>query len=115
MSLWAGVVDDLWKLGKPVGKGSPWLGKKVSAGETSDMLLLSGYDKKSVEALSVSDTDLDIEVDIDGTGLWVKYETVKLKANVPFKKTFSDDFCGYWVRVKTSNPSGKISVSFIYE
>lgn len=115
VSLWAGVVDDLWKLGKPVGKGSPWLGKKVSAGETSDMLLLSGYDKKSVEALSVSDTDLDIEVDIDGTGLWVKYETVKLKANVPFKKTFSDDFCGYWVRVKTSNPSGKISVSFIYE
>lgn len=115
LSLWAGVIDDLWKLGKPVGKGSPWICKKVSAGETSDMLLLTGYDKKSVYAVSSSDTDLDIEVDVDGTGLWVKYETIKLKAGIPFEKTFSDDFCGYWVRVKTSNSSEKISVSFIYE
>lgn len=115
LSLWAGVIDDLWKLGKPVGKGSPWICKKVSAGETSDMLLLTGYDKKSVYAVSSFDTDLDIEVDIDGTGLWVKYETIKLKAGIPFEKTFSDDFCGYWVRVKTSNSSEKISVSFIYE
>jgi len=31
-AVWAGVVDDLWGLGKPRGKGGPWNQTKVAAG-----------------------------------------------------------------------------------
>ncbi|MBQ6534935.1 MAG: hypothetical protein IJI37_07160, partial [Opitutales bacterium] len=114
LSLWAGVIDDLWKLGKPVGRGEVWHEKSVSAGEVSDALLLSGFDKKTLRAVSSSDASVDVEVDIDGTGLWVKYATYKLKANSVFEKDFDGDFCGYWVRLRSSNPSEKITAAFIY-
>ncbi len=35
-AVWAGVVDDLWKLGKPRGRGGPWHNTKVQPGEPSD-------------------------------------------------------------------------------
>src|SRR5690606_22588779 len=31
LAIWAGVIDDLWKLGKPVGKGGPWKDSAVKA------------------------------------------------------------------------------------
>ena len=114
-SIWAGVIDDLWKLGKPVGKGSPWLNAKVRAGEVSDKLLLTGYDKKTLRVASTADTTIDIEVDIDGTGLWVKYGSVSVKANQDFKKEFPADFCGYWVRLRALDAVGKLTTTFIYE
>ena len=35
-ALWVGVADDLWKIGKPVGFGGPWLETNVKAGVPSD-------------------------------------------------------------------------------
>ena len=32
VALWAGVIDDLWAMGKPRGKGGPWLNSKAEAG-----------------------------------------------------------------------------------
>jgi hypothetical protein len=46
-ALWAGAVDDLWKLGKARGQGGPWKDAAVKAGEASDPYLLTGYDKKT--------------------------------------------------------------------
>ena len=112
-SLWAGVIDDLWKLGKPVGTGSPWFNAQVGAGEVSDPYLLTGYDKKSIKAISKADTKLDIEVDIDGTGLWVKYGTLELKAGEKLEKDFNDDLQGYWVRFRTSTPT-TLTTTLIY-
>ena len=51
-AVWAGVVDDLWKLGKPRGVGGPWKDTKVNAGETSDPYLMTAFDKKSVQLSS---------------------------------------------------------------
>ena len=113
-ALWAGVIDDLWKLGKPVGIGSPWHGASVAKGETSDPYLLTGYDKKTLKALADSDTELDIEVDVDGTGLWVKYGAVRLEKGKELVKEFGDDLKGYWIRFKSSKPC-KITATLIYE
>lgn len=113
-ALWAGVIDDLWKLGKPVGIGSPWHGASVAKGETSDPYLLTGYDKKTLKALADSDTELDIEVDVDGTGLWVKYGAVRLEKGKELVKEFGDDLKGYWIRFKSSEPC-KITATLIYE
>ena len=46
LGLWFGAIDDLWKLGKPVGVGGPWKHTAVKAGKPSDAYLMTGYDKK---------------------------------------------------------------------
>ena len=48
VSLWFGGIDDLWKLGKPVGEGGPWRNSKVEKDVPSAPYLMTGYDKKSV-------------------------------------------------------------------
>ncbi len=114
-ALWAGVIDDLWTLGKPVGEGGPWHNSAVAAGEVSDPYLLTGYDRKTLRAEADSDTELEIEVDIDGTGLWVKYGSVSLKKGAPFERDFGDALEGYWIRFRSSAPCGKITTTLVYE
>ena len=46
--LWFGSIDDLWKLGKPVGHGGPWMNTLVKSGAMSDPYLMTGYDKKTL-------------------------------------------------------------------
>ena len=76
-ALWAGAIDDLWKLGKPRGQGGPWAATKVSADEKSDPFLMWGYDKRTVK-LSHGEKQpvtFRVELDLDGTGLWVTHKT----------------------------------------
>ena len=39
-AVWAGVIDDLWKMGKPTGRGGPWKNTSVKAREPSDPYLI---------------------------------------------------------------------------
>ena len=34
-AVWAGVIDDLWKMGKPTGEGGPWKNSEVNADRKS--------------------------------------------------------------------------------
>jgi len=97
-AVWAGVVDDLWKLGKPRGIGGPWKDTRVSATQPSDSYLMTGYDKKRVELISSEKAEISLQIDIDGTGLWVPYKSFKLKADQKVKYTFPEGFSAYWVR-----------------
>jgi hypothetical protein len=113
-AIWAGVVDDLWKLGKPRGQGGPWKDSAVKAGVPSDPYLMTAYDKKGVELSAFSDAKITLEVDIDGTELWVPYETFEVKAGEPLKHEFPEGFSAYWVRA-VSNSDTTASVVFTYE
>lgn len=95
-ALWAGAVDDLWSLGKPVGQGGPWLDTKVKAGVPSDPYLMTGYDKKTLTLKSTSPTKITIEVDITGNGDWKTYQSIDLSEE--FTHQFPADFQAYWVR-----------------
>ena len=44
-AVWLGVIDDLWKLGKPTGHGGPWKNTSVKANEPSDPYLIGFYDQ----------------------------------------------------------------------
>ncbi|MGJ8644417.1 MAG: hypothetical protein ACSHX9_13495 [Luteolibacter sp.] len=113
-AVWAGVVDDLWKLGKPRGKGGPWKNTDVKAGVPSDPYLMTAYDKKSVELSASGDAKITLEVDIDGTDLWVPYETFEVKAGETAKHKFPEGFSAYWVRA-ISDSNTEASVVFTYE
>ncbi|MGJ8651178.1 MAG: hypothetical protein ACSHX4_12535 [Opitutaceae bacterium] len=112
--IWAGVVDDLWKLGKPRGQGGPWKNTAVKAGVPSDPYLMTAYDQKSVELSATSASKITLEVDIDGTDLWLPYETFEVKGGETLSHTFPEGFSAYWVRA-ISDRDTNASVTFIYE
>ncbi len=105
-ALWLGVVDDLWKLGKPVGRGGPWLETPVEAGKPSDPYLLTGYDQKTLylSQSGSSKISIDVEVDVTGSGHWTKYKTFEV-SNQEIKFDFPADFAGYWLRFVSSDDS----------
>jgi len=113
-AVWAGVIDDLWKLGKPRGQGGPWKNTVVKANVPSDAYLMTGYDKKSVELTANVDTNITLEVDIDGTNLWVKYQSFELKAGETLSHTFTEGFSAYWVRARSSKDA-EASAWFTYQ
>ncbi len=100
-ALWAGAIDDLWKLGKPRGVGGPWKNTKVKAEQPSDPYLIWGYDKRTL-TLSLDDAqavNLKVELDLTGTGLWVTYKEAKLKAGAQLSIEFEPAVQARWLRV----------------
>jgi len=114
-AVWAGVVDDLWSLGKPHGVGGPWNGTAVEAGVPSDPYLMTAYDRKSVELShgARGTVKITLEVDVDGTGLWVPYETFVVKPEETARHAFPDGFSAYWVRA-VSDTDTAATVQFDY-
>ena len=112
-AVWAGVVDDLWKLGKPGGRGG-WADVTLAAGEATDPFLFTGYDRKSI-AVSGDAGPVAIELDVDGTAQWKRYTTLTLpddgeQATFAFPRGLE----AYWVRLKSPS-GGTYSATLTYE
>ncbi|MBB3209307.1 arylsulfatase A-like enzyme [Rhodopirellula rubra] len=115
-SLWFGGVDDLWKLGKPVGQGGPWKDSDVQNGKPSDAYLMTGYDRKSL-TLQHDRTEpvgFTIEVDINGDGLWCPLDHVEVKPSETLQYSFADGFSASWVRL-VSDANCQATATFTYE
>jgi len=106
-AVWAGVVDDLWRLGKPVGVGGPWKDTAVAAGVPSDPYLLTGYDQKSLSLSHTAATPVRIrvEVDLTGTGQWVNYRTFDVPSGQTVTHTFPAAYQAYWLRTVAESPT----------
>lgn len=99
-AVWAGVIDDLWKLGKPVGQGGPWKDAEVKAGTVSDPYLIAFYDRKEMQ-LSHNATQnviFTVEVDPTGNGDWMVYDTYTVKPDQTLKYQFPENFQARWIR-----------------
>ena len=114
-AIWAGSIDDLWKLGKCVGRGSLWHEEPVADGQYSDPFLLCGFDKKTLFVDSDADISLSLEIDIDGTGIWTPYKTVEAKAGKPLKISLDENCQGYWIRARAGGGAQKLTASLLYE
>jgi hypothetical protein len=99
VTLWVGVVDDLWQFGKPRGVGGPWKDTAVKAGAPSDPYLMTGFDRKSLTLTADKPVKIRVEVDITGTGLWRAWQTLKVAPGKATEYRFPDAFNAYWVRV----------------
>jgi hypothetical protein len=100
--LWAGVIDDLWRLGKARGIGGPWNESKTEPGVPSDPYLMTGYDHKSLMLNHTGsfEASISVEVDVDGTGVWLPYQTFKVN-DKPLQHVFPEGFGAYWIRFTT--------------
>ena len=104
-ALWAGAIDDIWKLGKARGTGGPWQDTPVKAGEASDPYLMTAYDRKSLTLTADADARITAQVDIHGDGTWVDYLAFDLKAGSPLEHRFPEAFSAYWIRFVSDRPT----------
>lgn len=115
-AVWAGVIDDLWALGKPVGHGGPWKDSDVKAGVPSDPYLIAFYDKKemSLSHSSANDVVITVEADPTGNGDWMVYGTYTVKPGKDMKVTLPEEFQARWIRF-TADRDTKATAWLEYE
>lgn len=114
VGLWFGGVDDLWKLGKPVGRGGPWFDSPVKANRPSDRYLMTGYDRKTLILNADRDTKLTIEVDVDHQTGWHAVETVSVGKGEELTHVFPPGFSAHWVRL-VSDRDCVATAQFVYQ
>ncbi|MET7258083.1 hypothetical protein [Dyadobacter fermentans] len=102
-AVWAGAIDDLWKLGKPAGHGGPWKDTQVQAGAHSDPYLIGFYDQKSLKLShnAKEDVTFTLEADPVGNGPWMAYKTFTVKPGQTVSFSFPQHFSARWIRFKT--------------
>lgn len=110
-SLWAGAIDDIWKIGKPRGQGGPWKDSAVKAGQSSDPYLMTGFDRKSLVLTSARLANITAEVDLNGDGHWVSYRTFEV--NGTETHDFPAAFQAYWIRFR-SDRDAEVSAQLNY-
>jgi hypothetical protein len=106
-ALWAGVVDDLWKAGKPRGIGGPWKDSPVNASVPSDPYLMTGYDRKKLTCSHTSDQTIrfTLQVDFTGQGDWTDYQEFNIPPGQEMVYEFPEAFSAYWARLISDQPT----------
>ena len=99
--VWAGAIDDLWKLGKPVGEGGPWKDSTVKANEPSDPYLIGFYDQKSIKISNQSNISVTYKIEVEpiGHGPWMTFKEVTIKGGEDYYYDFPDNFQSRWIRI----------------
>ena len=111
--LWFGAIDDLWKLGKPVGEGGVWKNSNVKAHQASLPYLMTGYDKKKLILSSDTDATFTVEVDFDHQE-WKTYINIEVKEGENVTHEFPEGFSAHWVRI-SSNVDCRATGWLVYE
>jgi hypothetical protein len=103
-AVWAGAIDDLWQLGKPVGHGGPWVDDEVTAHVASDPYLTGFYDKRMLTLQHNSDkaVTFTIEADPTGSGDWMEYTRIEVAAGEKKLFEFPRSFSARWLRFVAS-------------
>lgn len=116
IGLWFGGIDDLWKLGKPIGRGGPWSNTRAQRGVPSDPYLIKGYDRKtaSVSHQSEQAVTVTLQVDLDGTGRWVDYREIVVPPNEEITHRFAPEFSACWIRGVADNTT-TVTLQFEYQ
>ncbi|MFW5759903.1 MAG: hypothetical protein ACOCXH_02855, partial [Cyclobacteriaceae bacterium] len=99
-AVWAGVIDDLWKLGKPIGEGGPWKNSEAKAGIPSDPYLFGFYDQRELTLSHQSDQPVTFTIEVEpiGHGPWMQYQEVTLQPGETYNHQFPAGFEARWIR-----------------
>jgi hypothetical protein len=99
-SVWAGAIDDIWRMGKPVGQGGPWKNSEVKTGVPSDAYLIGFYDKKTLTLSHNSSKTITFTIEVEpiGHGPWMTYKTIRVKSGETFSYEFPANFQSRWIR-----------------
>jgi hypothetical protein len=100
LALWAGVIDDLWKLGKPTGKGGPWKETSIKGTIPSDPYLFGFYDDRKLELSHQSSKPVTFKIEFEpiGHGPWMTWKEVTVAPGEVFTHEFAKGFEARWIR-----------------
>lgn len=114
-AVWAGVIDDLWKMGKPTGKGGPWKDTKVKAGEPSDPYLIGFYDDRKLSLSHDLNEPVTFKIEVDpvGYGPWMTYREITVEPGKTYEYKFPDHFQSRWIRF-VANKSAEATAWLTY-
>lgn len=113
--LWFGTVDDLWKLGKPYGRGGPWLDTQVKAGEPSDPYLMTGYDEKILSLSADRNVTVTAEVCFDlALKHWYPFRKFTLEAGEKLTYHFPEGYEAHWIRFR-SDSDCRATAQLVYQ
>ncbi len=100
IAVWAGSIDDLWKMGKPTGRGGPWYETPVNPGVPSDPYLIGFYDQRRLIISHNSNeiVNFTIEADVSGHGPWIEYQKIRVEPGNENIFEFPDSFEARWIR-----------------
>lgn len=115
-ALWLGAIDDLWKFGKPTGRGFVWRESDVEANAPSDPILATGFDRKRVELTNHSARPVVVTLEADATcnGDWRPFRQIEVPADGSATLELPDSFAAYWLRT-VADRAATLSAEFIYE
>jgi hypothetical protein len=115
-AVWAGVIDDLWKLGKPVGKGGPWKNSTVKSGEPSDPYLFGFYDKRKLSLTHDAADSVMFKVQFQpvGHGPWMTWEEFSVKPGETLSYEFPRWLEARWIRF-TANRDCSATAWLVYD
>ncbi|EON75330.1 hypothetical protein ADIS_4243 [Lunatimonas lonarensis] len=101
LAVWAGVIDDLWKLGKPTGNGGPWVNSRVAKGVPSDPYLFGFYDKKRVELKHSAAKAVTFSILFEpvGHGPWLTWKEITVQPGETAHLEFPKGLEARWVRL----------------
>ena len=113
--LWMGSIDDLWKLGKPMGHGGPWMNTDVKAGAMSEPYLMTGYDKKTLTLKADQDVKMTLWLSVSHyLKEQVKYKEFTLKAGEELEYVFPKGFSAHWASL-SADKDCRATAQFLYE
>lgn len=113
--LWMGGIDDLWKLGKPVGQGGPWKDTAVEKDAESDPYLMTGYDDKTLTLKADKDVNITLYLNVAHyLEQKVPYKTFALKAGETMEYHFPKGFSAHWATLVADNDC-VATAQFIYK
>ncbi|RIW15135.1 hypothetical protein D0X99_11860 [Algoriphagus lacus] len=103
LSIWAGAIDDLWKMGKPTGNGGPWVNSEIKSGEASDPYLFGFYDQKELKLSHASEEIVTFSIEFEpiGHGPWMAWKEVEVKPGETVVIKFPDGLEARWIRFRT--------------
>lgn len=103
-AVWVGVIDDLWKIGKPTGKGGPWVDAATTGNAPSDPYLFGFYDQRLLTLLhdNTEPVVFSVEMDPTGNGNWMKYADFTVKKGERFSHVFPENIQARWIRFSTN-------------
>lgn len=114
-AVWFGGIDDLWKLGKPVGVGGPWKKTAVQADKLSVPYLMTGYDHKELTLSADKSVTVELWLDVAHyTNKPVLYKSFKLKAGEAQTFVFPEGFNAHWAMLKV-NKNCTATAQFTYK
>lgn len=111
-NFWFGSMADIENWGSPAGHGSVWMNEAVTAGQTSDPFLISGFANGTLHLRNLGASTVEIEIQTSpGTTTWSTLRSTSVPAGAYIHEIIND-ITAPWVRLQSSAASSNLTAFF---